>query len=136
MLSHVLLVGVAITITIVVVFTTIFLKFTSVSFLSHFRFGRSIKIVHFIGSIKPWQHRYLPAVDAVILYPGTYAAQNAAHDYIKRWWQVYSSLEEVCAGVGGCVCMCACVVCTCKCVCVELTSAWDYDILISWRRTL
>ncbi len=62
------------------------------------RFGHDTKIIHFIGSIKPWQHRYLKDVDAVILYPGTYAAQNAAQDYIRRWWQVYTSLEQVRGG--------------------------------------
>lgn len=58
------------------------------------RFGQNVRIIHFIGSVKPWQHRYLREVDAVILYPGTYASQNTAQDYIKRWWQVYTSLEE------------------------------------------
>ena len=65
------------------------------------RFGHNIKIIHFIGSIKPWQHRYLKEVDAVILQPGTYAAQNAAQDYIRRWWQVYTSLEQQVRGDTG-----------------------------------
>ena len=62
-----------------------------------------MKIIHFIGSIKPWQHRYLRELDSVILYPGTYSSQNVAQDYIKRWWQVYTSLEQVggVRGVGG-----------------------------------
>lgn len=51
--------------------------------------------MHFIGAVKPWQHRYLQEVDAVILHPGSYSAQNVAQDYIKRWWQVYTSLEKV-----------------------------------------
>lgn len=59
------------------------------------RFGRNAKIIHFIGPVKPWQHRYVPDVDAVILSPGSYASQNVAYDYIKRWWQVYNSTVQV-----------------------------------------
>ena len=59
------------------------------------RFGHNIKIVHFIGAVKPWQHRYLPKVDSVVLLPGTYASQHAALDNIRRWWQVFNSLEQV-----------------------------------------
>lgn len=59
------------------------------------RFGHDVKIVHFIGPIKPWQHRYLSEVDTVILHPGTYASQNAAQDYIKRWWQVFTAAQKV-----------------------------------------
>ena len=58
------------------------------------RFGPGIRIVHFIGAIKPWQHRYLAELDAVILYPGTYGSQGPAQDFIKRWWQVFTSLEQ------------------------------------------
>ena len=54
-----------------------------------------MKIIHFIGAVKPWQHRYLRDVDAVILYPGTYASEHAAQDFIKRWWQVFCSTEQV-----------------------------------------
>ncbi len=63
--------------------------------LSSSRFSHNIKIIHFIGAMKPWQHKYLPEVDAVILEPGSYASQNAAQDYLKRWWQVYTSLQQV-----------------------------------------
>ena len=59
------------------------------------RFGRNAKIVHFIGAVKPWQHRYLPEVDSVVLLPGTYTSQHAALDYIRRWWRVFNSLEQV-----------------------------------------
>lgn len=65
------------------------------------RFGHDAKIVHFIGVVKPWQHRYLPEVDAVILFPGTYAAEHAAMDYIRRWWRVFNSVEQVGERGGG-----------------------------------
>jgi len=78
------------------------------------RFGRNAKIIHFIGPVKPWQHRYLREVDSVILSPGTYSSQNVAQDFIRRWWQVYCSTEQVCGcysdtwegeGCGYCCCM-------------------------------
>jgi len=65
-------------------------------FLSDIRFGKDAKIVHFIGPVKPWQHQYLSAKDTVILSPGTYSSQIAAQDFIRRWWQVYCSTEQVC----------------------------------------
>ena len=65
-------------------------------FSLHPRFGRNAKIIHFIGPVKPWQHRYLREVDSVILSPGTYSSQNVAQDFIRRWWQVYCSTEQVC----------------------------------------
>ena len=64
-----------------------------VSYPPTHRFGRNAKIIHFIGPVKPWQHRYLPEMDSVILYPGTYSSQHAALDFIKRWWQVYTSVD-------------------------------------------
>jgi len=60
------------------------------------RFGRNIKIIHFIGPVKPWHHRYLREVDTVIISPGTYSSQNIAQDFIRRWWHVYLSTEQVC----------------------------------------
>lgn len=83
-------------------------------FSLHPRFGRNAKIIHFIGPVKPWQHRYLREVDSVILSPGTYSSQNVAQDFIRRWWQVYCSTEQVCRsysdtwegeGCGYCCCM-------------------------------
>jgi len=65
------------------------------------RFGRNAKIIHFIGPVKPWQHRYLREVDSVILSPGTYSSQNVAQDFIRRWWQVYCSTEQGQGGPGG-----------------------------------
>jgi len=82
------------------------------------RFGRNAKIIHFIGPVKPWQHRYLREVDSVILSPGTYSSQNVAQDFIRRWWQVYCSAEQVCGsysdtwegeGRGYCCCTKECL---------------------------
>ncbi len=62
------------------------------------RFGYKAKIVHFIGPVKPWQHRYVHEVDSVILYPGTYGSQHAAQDLVRRWWHVFISAEQVMDG--------------------------------------
>nr|CCG00969.1 glycogenin [Suberites domuncula] len=59
------------------------------------RFGHNIKIIHFIGPNKPWQHHYVPEVDSVILFPGTYASEHGAQDYIRRWWQLYIEAEQI-----------------------------------------
>ena len=59
------------------------------------RFGRNAKIIHFIGPVKPWQHRYLREVDTVIISPGTYSSQSVAQDFIRQWWHVYLSTEQV-----------------------------------------
>ena len=54
-----------------------------------------MKIVHFIGPVKPWQHHYIPENGAVVLSPGTAGSQQGAYDFIKRWWEVWNSLEQV-----------------------------------------
>lgn len=60
-----------------------------------YRFGRNIKIIHFIGSTKPWQHHYNAAVDAVVLSPGTYSSEHASQDFIRQWWQLHHQIEQV-----------------------------------------
>lgn len=55
------------------------------------RFKDDIKIIHFIGSVKPWHHLYLCNEDKVVLVRTSDQSQYGLVEYIKRWWQVYTS---------------------------------------------
>ncbi len=56
-----------------------------------FSFFDNIKIIHFLGSVKPWAHQYNQAKDTVVFYPGSDASQYGAETFVKKWWQVYCS---------------------------------------------
>ncbi|XP_064394170.1 glycogenin-1-like [Halichondria panicea] len=58
------------------------------------RFGGNIKIIHFIGPTKPWQHHYNSTVDSVILSPGTYSSEHRSQDFIRQWWQLFNQVEQ------------------------------------------
>lgn len=53
------------------------------------QFGSQIRIVHFIGAVKPWHHQ-LTSTGLVFLKPGSYASQSAVLDYLQQWWDVYT----------------------------------------------
>eukprot|EP00118_Oscarella_pearsei_P008723 m.46463 g.46463 ORF g.46463 m.46463 type:complete len:390 (+) comp33696_c0_seq1:84-1253(+) len=53
------------------------------------RFENEVRIVHFIGPIKPWHHSYSSAADQVILCPGTSGAQEPVRKFLNLWWNVY-----------------------------------------------
>ena len=59
------------------------------------RFRSKIKIIHFIGAVKPWQHHYVVENETVVFAPGTHGSQQGAYDFIKKWWEVWNSQEEV-----------------------------------------
>ena len=80
---------------IIIIIIIINKKYLLLYFSPALRFGRNAKIIHFIGPVKPWQHRYVPDVDTVILSPGSYATQKVTYDYIKRWWHVYNRAAQV-----------------------------------------
>ena len=54
-----------------------------------FSFFDDIKIIHFLGAVKPWAHHYDQTNDAVFFSPGTDASQYGAETFVKKWWQVY-----------------------------------------------
>ncbi|XP_065841108.1 glycogenin-1-like [Oscarella lobularis] len=53
------------------------------------RFGSDVRIIHFIGSIKPWHHSYSTAADQVILCPGTATTQEPVRKFLNIWWNIY-----------------------------------------------
>ena len=57
------------------------------------RFRHNIKIIHFLGSAKPWHHTYVENEDNIIFYPGTNQSEYGAVEFIKKWWKVYKSAQ-------------------------------------------
>lgn len=58
------------------------------SYLPAFRqFKQNVKIVHFIGAIKPWQHPYSSSTRTVTPLP------HSGHDaeFLQRWWDIFTS---------------------------------------------
>jgi len=57
------------------------------SYLPAFKkFGQSVKIIHFIGAIKPWQVSFDSAGEAIL-------GGSEAHvkSFLRLWWQIYST---------------------------------------------
>ncbi|XP_025078848.1 glycogenin-1-like isoform X3 [Pomacea canaliculata] len=56
------------------------------SYLPAFRqFKNQIKIVHFIGAIKPWHHPYNTVTRTVTTLPETYHSQ----EFLQYWWDIF-----------------------------------------------
>ncbi|XP_052826164.1 glycogenin-1 isoform X1 [Octopus bimaculoides] len=56
------------------------------SYLPAFKqFKQNVKIVHFLGAIKPWQHCYNAKTKTVTPLP------NSGHDpdFLQRWWNIF-----------------------------------------------
>jgi len=68
------------------------------------RFGANVKIVHFLGSLKPWLYGYDPKSRTVQHPPQTQTAQQLEH--VQDWWNVFVSdvqarLTEECVGLAA-----------------------------------
>jgi len=55
---------------------------------THFR--EKIKIVHFIGAIKPWHHPYNTATGSVTVFPET----GHCADFLQAWWALFMELVQ------------------------------------------
>ena len=53
------------------------------------RFKDKIKIIHFIGPVKPWHHLYQRNEDRLVLLHGSQYAM--IEEYIQMWWHIYCS---------------------------------------------
>lgn len=65
-----------------------------VSFIfSIFSFGKSVKIVHFVGSSKPWSQHYDYGQSRVV---GTQPEhlRGVGNEYLNLWWNRYHKLKE------------------------------------------
>lgn len=53
------------------------------------RFGKNVKVVHFLGSLKPWHYGYNVSSGQVSLPSGGRNLQELEH--IKIWWDLFVS---------------------------------------------
>lgn len=54
------------------------------------QFGGSAKLVHFLGALKPWQHRYDTTSGSVYTSPG----YQHLSPYLNSWWAIYTRLVQ------------------------------------------
>ncbi|XP_023930454.1 glycogenin-1 isoform X2 [Lingula anatina] len=54
------------------------------------QFGANIKVVHFIGPVKPWMHKYNTATGEVIPEPGT----GHHGTFLQQWWNIFMELVQ------------------------------------------
>lgn len=53
------------------------------------RFGQDVKIVHFLGAVKPWRHYFNPETHQVTLLSSTcYSGTDST--FIQAWWDCYA----------------------------------------------
>ena len=52
-----------------------------------YSFGKNVKIVHFIGSAKPWKASFHQSGDPVSNRPENFHLD----DHLKHWWQMYNT---------------------------------------------
>jgi len=53
------------------------------------RYGSDVKIIHFLGSVKPWHHTFNPNTRSVSFLPSA-RYSGADHKFIQMWWNTYS----------------------------------------------
>lgn len=66
------------------------------------KFKDTVKIVHFIGAVKPWHHSYDPKSGTVHVLPGSGHSQ----EFLQFWWKIFMeyvqpNLDPALAGLVG-----------------------------------
>ncbi|KAK9387329.1 nucleotide-diphospho-sugar transferase [Lipomyces mesembrius] len=66
-----------------------------------YKFSRDVKVVHFIGTPKPWQQDK-PSAPESIAVPEWYGAtgSNVNNRLLRQWWDIYDTVEVTEYGVG------------------------------------
>lgn len=54
------------------------------------RYGGDAKLIHFLGALKPWQHRY----DSNTGNVDTPAGYQHLAPYLNSWWAIYNRLVK------------------------------------------
>uniref|UniRef100_W5MVX3 glycogenin glucosyltransferase n=1 Tax=Lepisosteus oculatus TaxID=7918 RepID=W5MVX3_LEPOC len=54
------------------------------------QYGHKARIVHFLGSVKPWHYKYNPQTRSAYQEPGFPVGSHPEH-FVNLWWEVYSS---------------------------------------------
>ena len=63
------------------------------------RFGSSAKVVHFLGSSKPWDYKYNPQTGSV-LQEGSGRADQHQTSFLNQWWGIYHrSILPLCENI-------------------------------------
>ena len=70
------------------------LKFSLFKSLLHNRFGRDVKIVHFIGPIKPWNHTYNSVNGNVNTLSGSRGYVPHERTFLQLWWDIYVTFVQ------------------------------------------
>jgi len=61
------------------------------SYLPAFKqFHKDIKVVHFIGPVKPWHHAYNPQSGQVTALSGT----NHSQEFLQVWWNIFMAAVQ------------------------------------------
>ncbi|XP_075586868.1 glycogenin 1 [Dermatophagoides farinae] len=60
------------------------------------RFGQNVKVIHFLGALKPWYCSYNASMGKL----NTFIGNDQARDFIEKWWQmmvanVHSAIEQL-----------------------------------------
>lgn len=68
------------------------------------KFGKNVKIVHFLGSLKPWMYGYNSSTGTVLQPPSSQPTQEL--DHVQLWWNVFinqvkPNLSSDCAGIAA-----------------------------------
>jgi len=68
------------------------------------RFGKNVKIVHFLGSLKPWLYGYDPKSKSVLEPSSSQSSQQLEH--VQSWWDIFVAdvkpqLSDECAGLAA-----------------------------------
>lgn len=75
----------------------------SYTYLPAYRqYGQNVKIVHFLGAIKPWMHRYNTVTGEVERFGDC----QHVWEHLQQWWNIFmkkvqSLLQPECSGLAG-----------------------------------
>ncbi|XP_023228298.1 glycogenin-1-like isoform X3 [Centruroides sculpturatus] len=66
------------------------------------QFGSDVKIIHFLGPVKPWMHRYHPGTGRLDVFGDC----RHLEEHLRLWWNIFATqvqpfLQPDCAGLAG-----------------------------------
>lgn len=59
------------------------------TFKTPFRYGANVKIVHFLGSVKPWHQSFDESTGKVNVNVRSASYSKADEDFNQMWWDLY-----------------------------------------------
>ena len=67
------------------------------------RFGKDVKIVHFLGPMKPWHHTYNHETGNVYIPPSCQGGVPHERSFLQLWWDIYLSIIQTDMQVRDCL---------------------------------